>query len=104
MFYTYSNELYFEKVDSVETHGTYKTSEGSNHESFEFGKITLTTLPDLTNTYSKKSYACYFDETTDNYILFYTSNGRSFRKVAECEKITAVHKNYLEAMVDDLLS
>ena len=104
LFYTYSNELYFEKVDSVETHGTYKTSEGSNHESFEFGKTTLTSLPELTNTYSKKSYACYFDETTDNYLLFYTSNGRSFRKVAECEKITAVHKNYLEAIVDDLLS
>ena len=71
---------------------------------FEFGKTMLTSLPELTNTYSKKGYACYFDETTDNYLLFYTSNGRSFRKVAECENITAVHKNYLEAIVDDLLS
>ena len=69
-----------------------------------FGRTTLTSLPELTNTYSKKSYACYYDNTTDNYLLFYTSNGRSFRKVAECEKIITVHKNHLEAKVDEVVS
>ena len=99
LFYTYANELYFEKADSVDLHGTYRTTEGSDHQSFEFGKTTLTSLPEITNRYSKKSYACYLDETTDNYILFYTSNGRSFRRVTECNKITATHKNYLQDTV-----
>ena len=104
LFYTYANELYFEKVDSADAHGTYRTSEGSDHHSFEFGKTKLTKLPEITNTYSKKSYACYLDETTDNYVLFYTSNGRSFRRITECNKIIATHKNYLEKLVEDVVS
>ena len=103
-FYDYANELYFEKIDSVETHGTYRTSEGSDHETFKFGKTTLTTLPTFTNTYSKNSYACYYDDTTDNYLLFYTSNGNSFKQIAECEKITSSSVSYLKALIDDLLS
>ena len=103
-FYTYANELYFEKADSVDAHGTYRTTEGSDHQTFEFGKMKLTSLPEITNRYSKKSYACYLDKTTDNYVLFYTSNGRSFKKVSECNKITATHKNYLEKLAEDAVS
>ena len=99
-----ANELYFEKVDSVESHGVYRTSEGSDYDSFEFGRMELTTMPKITNTYSKKSYATYYDSLTDNYVLFYTSNGRSFKKVSECEQIFSTHINYLESTTKGLNS
>ncbi len=103
-FYDCANDLYFEKIDSVEATGTYKTSEGSDHEDFEFGKQKLKTLPIFTNKYSKKTYAYYYNEEKDNYILFYSSNGRSFKKIAECEKIDQTHASELQEKIDDLLS
>ena len=103
-FYTYSNDLYFEKMDSVDTNGIYLTSEGSDHKAVKLAKTEITDSPVFTHPHSKRSYACYLDSVTGNYILFYTANGSSFKQVAECEEITSEHRTDLELAVADVLS
>ena len=104
VFYEYANDLYFEKTDSVEATGTYLTSEGSDYETFQFAKMTLSELPTFTNSYSKKSYAYAYDEEKGNYLLFYTSTGSSFKLIAECTEITSEYSTDIESQVKDLLS
>ena len=87
VFYDYSNQVLFEKSDVSGVSTVYTTEEGSSAEEFAFGKIVPTSLPTFTNAYSKKSYVYYYDENSDTYTLFYTSNGKSFSKVAECDNI-----------------
>ncbi len=103
VFYTYANELYFERLDSVEENGIYHTSEGSDHEQLKFGKTAVKHSPIVANPYSKKSYAYYFDKEEDKYSLFYTSNGRSFKQVNDCNELVSVHQNPLDTLVEDIL-
>jgi len=103
MFYTYANELYFERVDSVEENGIYHTSEGSDHEQLKFGKTEIKHSPTVANPYSKKSYAYYYNKDEDTYSLFYTSNGRSFKQVNDCKELVFVHENPIDSLVEDIL-
>lgn len=103
VFYSYANELYFERVDSIEENGIYHTSEGSDHEILKFGKTEIKHSPTVSNPYSKKSYAYYFDKTEDTYSLFYTSNGRSFKQVNNCKELVSVHEDKLDALVKEIL-
>ncbi len=103
VFYTYANELYFERVDSVEENGIYHTSEGSDHEQLKFGKTELRHTPTVASRYSKKSYAYYYDKDEDKYFLFYTSNGRSFKQVNDCNELVSVHENPIDSLVKDIL-
>ena len=102
-FYSYANELYFEKVNSVESNGVYTTAEGSDHKAFELAKTKLDSIIDLSNPYSKRSYTYYHNEENDKDILFYTANGNSFKKVAECNSIVSLHDDPLEKLVEDFL-
>ena len=95
-FYNYANQVMFEKVEDGDVFGVYMTEEGSDYEALTFDKITPTSLPNLTNAYSKKCYAYYYDEAEDNYVLFYTSNGKSFKKVADCDDISFVDDSFVE--------
>ena len=87
VFYNYSNQVLFEKTDISGVKTVYVTEEGSKAEQFTFGKVEPTSLPTFTNAYSKKTYVYFYDDTSDMYTLFYTSNGKSFSKVAECDNI-----------------
>ncbi len=90
-FYNYANQVMFEKVEDGDISGIYMSEEGSDYEALTFDKVTPTSLPNLTNVYSKKSYAYYYDEAAGSYVLFYTSNGKSFKKIADCDDISFVN-------------
>ncbi len=104
MFYSYSNVLYMEQETADEKNEIYVTSEGSDPEKIKFGKTELTELPTLSAPHSKKTYAYYHDETNDNYMLFYTANGSSFKLVSECENINSNYKSEIQKLVDEVLS
>ena len=79
------------------------TEEGSKEEDFTFGKVVPTSLPTVINAYSKKTYAYYYDETSDSYTLFYTSNGKTFSKVADCNTISTEEVNSpIKDIIDDI--
>ena len=90
-------------MDSVESNGVYTTTEGSDHKAFELAKTKLDSIIDLSNPYSKRSYTYCHNEENDRDILFYTANGNSFKKVAECNSIVSVHEEPLEKLVEDFL-
>lgn len=92
-FYEYANELYFEKDSEmdVSANAAYFSEEGSKRDTFKFGKISVPSAPNFTNSYSKKTYAYYYDTDRGCYMLFYTANGRSFKLVAsECIDINGI--------------
>lgn len=78
VMYDYSNTLYFEIEDTTKT---YCTKEGSAREPVTFDSVTVTSLPDFDATFSKRSFAYFYDEDGDCYKIFYTSNGKSFKTV-----------------------
>ena len=106
-FYEDSNELYFERIASVEAMEVLRTTEGSNPEMVKFGKTEITELPIITNTNSKKSYAYIYNKETDNYLLYYTSTGSSFKLVAECTDILSdsipEDEEQIEDIIDDIV-
>ncbi len=83
-FYEYKNVLYFEMAGEDDVNNVYASSEGSDYELVKLGKDTVTAIPEITNTYSKNTYAILGDDTAD---VYYTSNGRSFKKVATATKL-----------------
>jgi len=80
-FYDYSNDLYFEKYVTEDSSLAYTTSEGADADELKFGKVQITSIPELTNVYSAKTYA-FVENDDDTYTIFYTSNGRSFKQIA----------------------
>ena len=100
-FYTYANQLVFEMVDDKTGITTvYMTEEGSDAEEFKFDGATPLSCPTITNPYSKKTYAYYYDETSGGYALFYTSNGKTFKKIDDCEAINFSHDNSFDDLRD----
>lgn len=82
-FYNYANRLYFEQVDSLDVSSVYATSEGSDPEAVKFGKTEVKILPEFTHPHSQKSYAYYENAETGNKVLFYSSNGRTFKQITD---------------------
>ena len=81
-FYEYKNLLFLEVYDTNGASAVYSSTEGSDHELAKFGGQTISKIPTLTNGYSKNTYAICKDAETDNTVIYYTSNGKSFKKVA----------------------
>jgi hypothetical protein len=102
-FYEDSNELYFERIASVEAMEVYRTTEGSDPKLVTFDKTEITELPVITNTNSKKSYAYIYNEETGNYLLYYTSTGSSFKFIEECTDILSDHNPEDENPLDDIV-
>lgn len=80
--YQYKNTLYIGSYDNDDFPAVYSSSEGSDRELAQFGGETPAKIPTITNVYSKCSYAYYEDKSTDSIVICYTSNGRTFKKVA----------------------
>lgn len=93
----YGNKLYF--VNEGEEGKVYVTEEGSAKELVKFDKNEVSTLPEFNNTYSKKSFAYFYDEAS-GYSLFYTANGKSFKLLTtDCE---AIETDEMPAWLSDL--
>ena len=105
-FYEYANQILFEMTDDkTDITSVYVSEEGSDAADFKLGEATPLSRPTITNTYSKKTYAYYYDETAEVYSLFYSSNGKSFKKIDDCESINFSHDNSfadLEDMIEKI--
>ncbi len=82
----YSNTLYFTySSDDTSDNETYCTKEGSKRELAKFGKANTTGLPYFTSTSSKHAYAAFYNDETNEWSLYYTSNGKSFKGIGNCQ-------------------
>ena len=76
-FYRYSNTLFFTKEEGE---SIFSTKEGSDEDIVKMDGAQIASLPEFYNTNSKQSYAAYYDMDNGG-MLFYTSNGKSFKKI-----------------------
>ena len=81
--HAYSNTLYFTFADAL---SIYTTEEGSDKEAAKFDSATITGLPVFANGDFKKTFAAYYDDN-DEWRLYYTSNGKSFKLIGVCSDI-----------------
>lgn len=102
-FYEYANELYFERLESMDADTAFQSNEGSESEAVMFDNRKVVVSPKFTNTYSKKTYAYFYDESNNTYSLFYTSNGKTFKFVAECGVINGNYFEDLGDKVEDII-
>ena len=85
-----TNTLYY---SSSEEMAIYSSENGSQKptESIKFDSTALTDIPVFANSVTKKAYVAFYDEATDNWKLFYTLGGSSFKLVASgCAEITGI--------------
>ncbi len=80
----HSNTLYF---SFDETQSIYCTEEGSSKKAAEFESGTVTGLPYFSDSDFKKTFAAFYDADNDEWRLFYTSNGKSFKFISVCSDI-----------------
>ncbi len=98
----YSNTLYFNFTD---TQTIYCTEEGSAKEAAKFESGTVTGLPYFTDSDFKKTFAAFYDTDNDEFRLFYTSNGRSFKSIGVCSEIDGFDPDFsLEDLIPSLPS
>lgn len=91
--YTYSNTLYFTFADAV---NVYTTVEGSDKEAAKMDSAAVTGLPVFAASDMKKTFAAFYDVDNEEWRLFYTSNGKTFKKISTCSEIDGfeVPKSY----------
>lgn len=86
-FYRYSNTVYFTEEEAV---SVYSSREGSEKDNVKMDGTQLTSIPLFSDTSSKRSYAYYYD-VDNGWMIFYTSNGKSFDLVTnDCQDIPGV--------------
>lgn len=102
-FYEYANNLYFEKDEALNPECSYRTSEGSEAKEVEFGDHKVISAPKFTNSYSKKTYSYFWDDAKGAYVLFYTSNGKSFKFVSDCNVINGNHFEDIGDKIEDII-
>ena len=97
----YSNTLYFSIEDAE---AVYCSEEGGEKEQAKFDGITLTGLPQFMDTNAKKNFVGVYDESNEEWKLFYTSNGKKFKAIANCEDILqfSINSSILEDIIDAL--
>ena len=96
----YSNTLYF-SIEDAET--VYCSEEGGEKEQAKFDGITLTGLPQFIDTNAKKNFVGVYDESNEEWKLFYTSNGKKFKAIANCEDILQFDNgSIIEDIIDAL--
>ena len=85
----YANEIYFTMSDDVDV-SVFTSKEGSDEEIAKWGSTQITSVPFFSNGGSKKTYAYYYD-IDSGWMLFYTSNGKSFKLISnDCGAINGV--------------
>ncbi len=94
----YSNTLYFTFTD---TQSIFYTKEGSSRDTAKFESGTVTGLPFFTDTGLKRTFAAFYDSDNDEFRLFYTSNGKTFKFIGECEEIASFLSDF---DISDLIS
>ena len=86
--YRCANKLYFAENESEVI---YVTEEGSEKDIAKFGTAELAAVPYFSSQVTKKGYAAIYNESTNSYTIYYTSNGNRFkaiRAVSGCDEIT----------------
>ena len=81
-FYPYANKVYFSTEEDAGVI-IYSSEEGSDPEIAKFGKTQISGVPNFTQPYSKKSYVWYYSDDDSAYMLFYTSNGKTFELISQ---------------------
>ena len=86
--YRCANKLFFAELDGE---FIYLTEEGSDKDIAKFGTTELKAVPYFSSQTMKKGYAVVYNESANNYSIYYTSNGNRFKlikAVTKCEEIT----------------
>lgn len=86
--YRCANKLYFAENESEVI---YLTEEGSEKDIAKFGTSELKAVPYFSSQVTKKGYAAMYNESTNSYSIYYTSNGNRFKlikAVTSCDNIT----------------
>ena len=78
----------------------YCSKEGGEKEQAKLDGITLTGLPQFIDTNAKKNFVGVYDESNEEWKLFYTSDGKRFESVATCEKILQFHNG---SIIEDII-
>ena len=100
--YDYSNTLYFSFVEAV---SIYATEEGSDEEVVKFDSATITGLPYFADSNTKKTFATFYDEDNEEWRLFYTSNGKSFKVIATCDELDGFDVSFsFEDIVNNIVN
>lgn len=81
--HSYSNTLYF-KADSV---NVFITEEGSEKNSAKFDSATVSGLPVFSDSHFKKSFAAFWDSDNEEWRLYHTANGKSFKFITTAVEI-----------------
>ena len=93
----YANTVYFAIEDAE---AVYCSKEGGDKEQAKFDGITLRGLPQFIDAKAKKNFVGVYDESNEEWKLFYTSGGNSFESVATCEKILQFHNG---SILEDII-
>ena len=93
----YANTIYFSMEDAE---AVYCSKEGGDKEQAKFDGITLTGLPQFIDTNAKKNFVGVYDESNEEWKLFYSSDGKRFESVATCEKILQFHNG---SIIEDII-
>ena len=86
-FYSCSNKLYFAENESEVI---YVTEEGNEKDIAKFGSSELKGVPYFSSQVTKKGYAVVYNESTESYSIYYTSNGNRFKLlkgITDCEEL-----------------
>ena len=79
--YSNSNKLYFQPTDSVTI---FSTEEGSKEKEVKFDSVAINNTPIFSHSNIQKTFAAVYDADNDEWRIYYTSNGRSYKYVAAC--------------------
>ena len=87
--YNYANEVYFAEEEAVNVN-VYTSKEGGEKDVAKMDSTQITDVPTFSDPSSKKCYAYYYD-VDNNWMLFYTSNGKNFDLISnDCQAINGV--------------
>lgn len=95
--HTYSNTLYF-KADSV---NIFTTEEGSEKDAAKFDSSTVSGVPVFSDASFKKSFAAFWDSDNEEWRLYYTSNGKSFKFITTAVEIDKFDIPFLDNVIPD---
>ena len=97
----YANKLYFQIIDSPTV---YCTEEGSKEDDVKFDSVSIAGIPVFAKANLKKTFAAVYDSDNDEWRVYYTANGRSYKYIAPCIDVDGFNvSNILEDILGSLL-
>jgi dipeptidyl aminopeptidase/acylaminoacyl peptidase len=90
----YTNTLYFYVGEGLDI---YTTKEGSDATIAKFGSDKISAVPLFMNSNLKNTYAGVYDLDNDHFIVYYTSNGKSFKVIGSAADIFGLEVPVVEA-------